>query len=63
MFFTWSSAVVAAGELYFYNSTKMLYYTLIAIVVGSFLTSARRVIAIQAEVEALPWPEDVKKHA
>lgn len=58
MFFTWSSAALAAVLNDYRNF--ILYYTLTAIVVGSFVTSARRLVAIQAEVEAAPWP-DAKK--
>lgn len=58
MFFTWSSAVVAALLPGF--RSLVLYYTLFAIVVGSVVTAVRRLVAIQAEVEALPWPEEKK---
>jgi len=56
MFWTWSSAMVAAAEFGVRGTTFSLYYTLIAIAAGSFVTSALRLIAIKAEVEALPWP-------
>lgn len=57
MFFTWSTAMLAAAELYWRGTTDVLYYVLIVIVLGTFLTCVRRLVAIRNEVEALPWPD------